>query len=83
MRKSRIFRYAPLGFLLIGAMGAAFADDDLDSKGNSSCAGLPSYAALSNALAQAVSVETSGLNLQMWGTIVDRDGVVCAVAFPA
>ena len=25
--------------------------------------------------------ETSGLNNHMWGTIVDRDGVVCAVAF--
>ena len=25
--------------------------------------------------------EGSGLNNQMWGTIVDRDGVVCAVAF--
>lgn len=25
--------------------------------------------------------DTSGLNNQMWATIVDRDGVVCAVAF--
>ena len=58
-----------------------FADDGSDSKGNNSCAGLASYADLKNALAQAVSAETSGLNLQMWGTIVDRDGVVCAVAF--
>src|SRR6266436_1572549 len=81
MRKSRIFRYAPLGLVLIGAMGAALADDDPDSKGNGSCAGLPSHADLNSALAQAVSAETSGLNLQMWGTIVDRDGVVCAVAF--
>jgi len=62
-------------------MSVAFADDDSDSKGNSSCAGLPSYTDLKNALAQAVSAETSGLDLQMWGTIVDRDGVVCAVAF--
>jgi uncharacterized protein GlcG (DUF336 family) len=62
-------------------MGVVFADDGSDSKGNNSCVGLPSYADLKNALAQAVSAETSGLNLQMWGTIVDRDGVVCAVAF--
>jgi uncharacterized protein GlcG (DUF336 family) len=67
--------------LLIGAINVAFADDDSDSKGNNSCAGLPSYTDLKTALAQAVSTETSGLNLQMWGTIVDRDGVVCAVAF--
>ena len=29
----------------------------------------------------ATAAESSGLNNQMWGTIVDRDGVVCAVAF--
>jgi uncharacterized protein GlcG (DUF336 family) len=81
MRKSHIYRSATLGLLLIGAINVAFADDDSDSKGNNSCAGLPSYSDLKNALAQAVSAETSGLNLQMWGTIVDRDGVVCAVAF--
>src|SRR6266480_4905738 len=27
------------------------------------------------------AVEASGLNFQMWATVVDRDGVVCAVAF--
>jgi len=36
---------------------------------------------LKGALDQAVEEETSGLNLQMWATIVDRDGIVCAVAF--
>jgi uncharacterized protein GlcG (DUF336 family) len=45
------------------------------------CASLPKYADLKAALAAATSAETSGLNNQMWGTIVDRDGVVCAVAF--
>jgi uncharacterized protein GlcG (DUF336 family) len=45
------------------------------------CATLPSYAKLKAALVQATKDETSGLNNQMWGTIVDRDGVVCAVAF--
>src|ERR1700752_5387880 len=33
------------------------------------------------ALDAAVSTETSGLNLHMWATLVDRDGIVCAVAF--
>ena len=52
-----------------------------NSSGNNSCAGLPAYSALKTALDTAVSTETSGLNLHMWATIVDRDGVVCAVAF--
>lgn len=45
------------------------------------CAGLPNHAQLKAALEAAVQAETSGLNLHMWATIVDRDGVVCAVAF--
>lgn len=50
--------------------------------GNSDfCAGLPSQGTLQTALRNAVSYETSGLNLHMWATIVDRDGTVCAVAF--
>src|SRR5207244_6372901 len=45
------------------------------------CAGLPGFAALKKALGTATAAESSGLNNQMWATIVDRDGVVCAVAF--
>jgi uncharacterized protein GlcG (DUF336 family) len=45
------------------------------------CGGLPSRAALEMALASALATENSGLNNQMWATIVNRDGVVCAVAF--
>jgi uncharacterized protein GlcG (DUF336 family) len=40
-----------------------------------------SWAALRAALSSATATETSGLNFQMWGTVVNRDGVVCAVAF--
>jgi uncharacterized protein GlcG (DUF336 family) len=53
----------------------AAADDD------DSCAGLPSHAALQSALAAAVTDESSGLKNNMWATVVNRDGVVCAVAF--
>jgi uncharacterized protein GlcG (DUF336 family) len=49
--------------------------------GAPACAGLPNHAALQNAIAAATATETSGLNNQMWATIVNRDGVVCAVAF--
>ncbi|PWU09719.1 MAG: hypothetical protein C5B51_05700 [Terriglobia bacterium] len=48
---------------------------------DTSCGSLPSYSALKAALASATSTETSGLNNNMWATIVDRDGYVCAVAF--
>jgi len=45
------------------------------------CAGLPSQTQLKAALVAAVSAETSGLNNHMWATVVNRDGIVCAVAF--
>jgi uncharacterized protein GlcG (DUF336 family) len=45
------------------------------------CKDLPSHNELQAALDAAVGAETSGLDFDMWGTIVDRDGVVCAVAF--
>ncbi len=55
------------------------------AQGRSSCAGLPSYSDLKTALVDAVMAEatkgSSGLQLNMWATIVARDGTVCAVAF--
>jgi uncharacterized protein GlcG (DUF336 family) len=51
------------------------------AEGNSSCHGLPSFSDLRDALVKAVKDEKSGLNLNMWATIVARDGTVCAVAF--
>jgi uncharacterized protein GlcG (DUF336 family) len=45
------------------------------------CTFLPGYGALQAAIAKATATETSGLNNQMWATIVDRNGNVCAVAF--
>jgi uncharacterized protein GlcG (DUF336 family) len=61
---------------LICAASAAQAQNP-----NNGCGSLPSYSALHSALTAATSEESSGLNNQMWGTIVDRDGNVCAVAF--
>jgi hypothetical protein len=54
-------------------MGATLAQAD--------CGALPNWGQLKAALNSAVAAEGSGLDLQMWATIVDRDGVVCAVAF--
>jgi len=67
-----------VGALLSVAATSAFARNDDMSNG---CAALPSYSDLKAALSAATIAEGSGLNLQMWGTIVDRDGIVCAVAF--
>jgi len=54
------------------------------AQSNSSCSGLPSHAAL-RATLQAVVVQpgqpNGGLDHNMWATVVNRDGEVCAVVF--
>jgi uncharacterized protein GlcG (DUF336 family) len=45
------------------------------------CKNLPSHNALQTALQNAVDGQNKGLNNEMWATIVDRDGIVCQVAF--
>lgn len=45
------------------------------------CAELPKYEELKKALTDARKQNNGGLNLDMWGTITDRSGIVCAVAY--
>jgi uncharacterized protein GlcG (DUF336 family) len=45
------------------------------------CAGLPTHAALKDALKAAHAQSNGGFGLNMWGSIVNRDGIVCAVAY--
>jgi uncharacterized protein GlcG (DUF336 family) len=73
-----------LGALGGGSMSIANAgdiDEDQQSDVQSACSLLPNHAQLHAALAAAQAQSNGGFGLQMWGTIVNRDGVVCAVAF--
>jgi len=49
--------------------------------GVAGCKELPSHDALKKALAAAQAQPNGGLGFHMWGTVVDRDGNVCDVAF--
>jgi uncharacterized protein GlcG (DUF336 family) len=62
----------------LGALGLDAQTTAIQGQG---CFSLPNYTSLQHAIAMATATETSGLNNQMWATIVSRDGVVCAVAF--
>lgn len=77
--KTNLTVRASLSGMLLSAIilagGAARAASDND------CSQLPSYSALKSALITARGAVNGGFNLDMWGTIVNRDGVVCAVAF--
>jgi uncharacterized protein GlcG (DUF336 family) len=78
--KNSIIKAVIAGVFLTSISVSAFATDNWRHK-KSGCGALPNYSQLKHALVKAVADEKSGLDLQMWATIVDRDGVVCAVAF--
>lgn len=73
--KKTIFNLALLGSLAV-ASNIALAEP-----AKSNCAALPNQAALKAALTTARHQANGGFDLDMWGSIVDRDGIVCAVAF--
>jgi len=59
----------------------AFLFNALPARANSQCESLPRYQELQEALKKARAEENGGLNLDMWATIVNRAGVVCAVTY--
>jgi uncharacterized protein GlcG (DUF336 family) len=76
---------------LTTALGAATADDkavpmltsvkpSVTKDTTPTCNDLPKFAALSSALSAAQAKENGGFGLNMWGTVVNRDGEVCAIA---
>jgi uncharacterized protein GlcG (DUF336 family) len=65
-----------LAGLLLGGASVAQAQG-----GQSACGSLPSHADLQAALKGARNTANGGFNLDMWATVVNRDGIVCAVAF--
>ena len=72
MRRDYAIPAAILTFALFAAPAAA--------QPSAGCKALPDHAALKKALGAAQAETNGGLGFHMWGTIVDRDGIVCAVA---
>ena len=70
-----------VGGILLSAVAAGAAPPAAPESTAAACRGLPTHAELKTALVAATAAETSGLNNHMWATIVNRDGIVCAVAF--
>jgi uncharacterized protein GlcG (DUF336 family) len=77
---------------LLGVSAAHAADADRSaanpnasantlSQPGGACAGLPTHGQLQSALVAAQAQPNGGFDLQMWASVVNRDGTVCAVAF--
>jgi uncharacterized protein GlcG (DUF336 family) len=79
MSKSRLLMII-LG-LSVSLPGYAQASSSSDVDVAEACKQLPTHTQLKSALAAARAQGNGGFNLDMWATVVNRDGVVCAVAF--
>jgi uncharacterized protein GlcG (DUF336 family) len=72
---------AIVGALAFGGMTAR-ADQGGNNNGTAAaCRDLPTWNELRTALTAAQGDNNGGFALEMWGTVVNRDGIVCAVAF--
>lgn len=71
-----------LAAIVVTALAVAGTTGRADDRGPSSaCRDLPSHTALREALGTAQSQENGGFGLEMWAAVVNRDGIVCGVAF--
>jgi uncharacterized protein GlcG (DUF336 family) len=78
-RVPRVVTLVLVGSVVLG--GGSAAAQGVNNAPRSGCHELPSWEALKAALTAATAEPNGLLGNHMWGTIVDRDGVVCAVAF--
>jgi uncharacterized protein GlcG (DUF336 family) len=63
--------------LSVASVRTASADDNRSN----ACKDVPTHAQLRGALKAAQSAANGGFGFDMWATVVNRDGIVCAVAF--
>jgi uncharacterized protein GlcG (DUF336 family) len=75
MTSKKLLRAALVAACLASAATRASGDEKAD------CSKLPSHAVLRAALSAARAAANGGFNLDMWATVVNRDGLVCAVVF--
>jgi uncharacterized protein GlcG (DUF336 family) len=80
LNRTKIVLGLGLTLSLVAAATMA-ADAQADGVTWHGCSGLPTHAQLKNALEFARAQSNGGFNLDMWATVVNRDGIVCEVAF--
>ncbi len=78
MQFSRTLKLVLMLFVLMISVTLVVADGHIQA---GTCADLPDHGTVRDALVMARQDGNGGFNLDMWATLVDRDGNVCVVAF--
>lgn len=78
IRSGTVFAGALMGAMLVSGITSAQAQSVSDATGFGCPTG---YAQLKAAVTEAASADSTGLNNDYWAVVVNRSGVVCAVAF--
>ena len=68
-------------FAALALTATAVPSGQTDPNAAIPCSQIATWAQLKAALVAARSQANGGFNLDMWGAIVNRDGIVCAIAF--
>ena len=81
MQKRSLFVPGLIAAAGLALGGVVHADNGSGGGQGNACRDLPSANALRGALSAAQATANGGFGLEMWASVVNRDGVVCAVAF--
>jgi uncharacterized protein GlcG (DUF336 family) len=82
MKKQILTMSVALPLVLGGSITATALADEAHKANSNACNGLPGHSTLKAALDAVVDAgKNGGLANDMWATVVNRDGIVCNVAF--
>ncbi|MEJ1161246.1 hypothetical protein [Prosthecomicrobium sp. N25] len=79
MTHTTLFRFAAAGLLATAVLGSGEASAQSQRRVPDGCP--VTHADLKSALVTAAGQDSTGLNNDYWGVVVNRSGIVCAVAY--
>jgi uncharacterized protein GlcG (DUF336 family) len=77
----RVFSLVRFVLVTAGLLALMSSIPHAQAQNSAACSALPSHADLRHYLSLARAEANGGFDLDMWASVVNRDGIVCAVAF--
>lgn len=81
IKQTVVTAFASIMFTSLLINNAKASENNSPSDAQAACSQLPSHSQLHAALTAAQAQSNGGFGLNMWATLVNRDGIVCAISF--